>query len=185
MVNVSDATIARLKKGNETFELLVDCDKALLFRENKATLDEAIVTDDIYKDVRKGFHASEKELEKIFQTKDNRKIAEIIIKEGEIPLTTEHKNKLREEKRRQIITLIHRNTINPQNSMPHPMQRIETALNEAKVNINEFKKAEDQFQDIIKQINRILPIKIEKREIKVIVPAKYSSQCYGIIKRLT
>ena len=35
MVRVDQAIIARLKKEGEIFELLVDCDKALAYREGK------------------------------------------------------------------------------------------------------------------------------------------------------
>ena len=65
------------------------------------------------------------------------------IKNGEIQLTTEYKNKLRDQKRKQIVNLISRNAVDPSNNLPHPPQRIENALNEAKVKIDEFHTAEE------------------------------------------
>src|SRR3989338_81027 len=102
MVDVDKAVIAKLKKGENHFEILVDCEKAMDFKKGKEILlDDVLATDNIFRDVKKGEHASD--LEKFFGTDDKRKIAEKIIREGEIQLTTEYKNKLREEKRRRII----------------------------------------------------------------------------------
>jgi len=133
MVDVNKAVVAKYKKEGLDFEILVDCDKALEFREGKAQLDDVIATNKIFKDVRKGLHASEHDLKRIFKTEDNRKIIEEIIRHGEIQLTAEYRNKLREEKRKAIINIIHRNSINPQNNLPHPPDRIERALEEAKI----------------------------------------------------
>ena len=161
MVNVDKAVIARLKKGENNFEILVDCENALDFRRGKeVSLDDVLATDDIFKDVKKGEKASD--LEKSFGTEDVRKISEKIIKEGEVQLTAEYKSKIREEKKRRIVSLIARGCINPDTNTPHPPQRIENALEEAKVKIDEFKSAEEQVDVIIKQLRPIIPISVEK-----------------------
>jgi len=185
MVNVQEAVIARLKKQGKDFEILVDCDKALEFKKGEnVSLDEVLATNDIFKDVKKGLHASNNEIKELFNTTNNEEVAKIIIKDGEIQLTAEHKNKIREEKRKKIINIIHRNAINPQTNLPHPPQRIESAIEEAKVNIDEYKRAEDQVQEIVKKINPILPIKFELRKFEIIVPPKFAGQSFGILKNL-
>lgn len=182
MVDVNKAVVAKYKKEGLDFEILVDCDKALEFREGKAQLDDVIATNKIFKDVKKGLHASEHDLKRIFKTEDNRKIIEEIIRHGEIQLTAEYRNKLREEKRKAIINIIHRNSINPQNNLPHPPDRIERALEEAKIKIDEFKKAEEQIHEIVSKLSRVLPIKFEIWEIAVKIPANFAAQSYGILK---
>lgn len=182
MANIDDAVIARLKLQGQTFEILVDCDKAIEFKSGKCSLDEALVTNDIFKDVKQGERAPENEMKKIFNTEDQKKIAEEIIKRGEIQLTTEHRNKLREEKRKKIIEIIHKNAIDSKTGLPHPAQRIELAMNEAKVRIDEFKKAEEQVQDILEKLRPILPIKFEVWEIAIKIPAQYAAQSYRILK---
>jgi len=183
MVSIDEAVLARLKKNNNEFEVLVDLEKALLFKEGKSSLDDTLTTNDIFKDIKKGLHANEHEMQKTFNTTDKRKIAEIIIKQGEIQLTTEHRNKLREEKRKKIIHLISKNSIDPKTNLPHPPLRIENALNEKKVKIDEFKPAENQIQDIIKKISEILPIAYETREIAINIPAQYAGQSFHIFKQ--
>jgi len=183
MTSIENSVIARLKKQGNNFEILVDLEKALAFKEGKSPLKEVLTTEDVFKDVKKGLHASETEMQDIFKTNDKKKIAEIIIQQGEIQLTAEHKNKLREEKKKKIINLIVRNAVDPKNNIPHPPQRIEAALEEAKVKIDEFKSAEKQIQDIIKQISSVLPISYEKRQIAIDIPAQFSGQSYHILKQ--
>lgn len=182
MATIDDAVIARLKVQGQTFEILVDCDKAIEFKTGKCSLDDALVTNEIFKDVKQGERASENDMKKLFKTEDKRGIAEEIIRKGEIQLTTDHRNKLREEKRRKIIEIIHRNAIDSKTGLPHPAQRIELAMNEAKVHIDEFKKAEEQVQEVLEKLRPIIPIKFEVWEIAVKIPAKYSAQSYRILK---
>tara|TARA_Y100000034_G_scaffold106690_1_gene135583 strand:- start:1690 stop:2385 length:696 start_codon:yes stop_codon:yes gene_type:complete len=182
MVDVDKAVIARLKKGENVFEILVDCEMALNFKKGKVSnLDDVLATDDIFKDVKKGEKASD--LQSVFGTEDARKIAEIIIKEGEVQLTSEYKKKLRDEKKKRIINLIVRGCINPDTNTPHPPQRIESALEEAKVRIDEFKPAEEQVNEIIDKIRVILPIKYEIREIAIKIPGAYAGKSFPILKQ--
>ena len=183
MVDINKAIIARLKTGKDNFEILVDCENAIKFKQGvKIDIDNVLATRDIYKDSKKGMHASENELKLIFGTSDKVKIAAEIIKNGEMQLTTEYRNKLREEKKKRIIDIIHRNSINPQTNLPHPIQRIENAMSEAKVKVDEFKKSEEQVYDIIAVLKAIIPIKLEKREINVKIQAQYTQKCYHLLK---
>lgn len=183
MTNVEEGVIARLKKEGINFEVLVNCEKALNFRMNNASIDDALITTDIFKDIKKGEHAPENEMKSIFNTDNKKKIAEIIIKKGEIQLTTEYKNKLREDKKKQIIALISRNAVDPKSNLPHPPQRIENAMAEAKVKIEEFKSAEEQVQEIIKKINSIIPISYEIKKLQLGIPANAAGRSHSIIKR--
>ncbi|MEM4245284.1 MAG: ribosome assembly factor SBDS [Candidatus Nanoarchaeia archaeon] len=183
MTSVDEAVIARYKFKNLNFEILVDCEKALEFRQGKASLDDALVTTDVFSDVKKGEHAKEADLKTAFKTSDYRQVCEHIIKHGEIQLTQEHRDKMREEIRRKIVNLIHRNAIDSKTGLPHPPQRIELAMEQAKVRIDEFKKAEEQLHEVVEKLRPILPIKFEVREVAVKVPAKFTSQSYHILKK--
>lgn len=183
MTSIDKAVIARYKSGSHTFEIMVDCDKAIEFKEGKATIDEALVTNSVFSDVKQGFHAKEAELESVFNTTDFRNVSEQIIKKGEIQLTTEHRNKMREELKKKIINMIHRNAIDSKTGLPHPPQRIELAMEQAKVKIDEFKNAEEQLHEIVEKLRPIIPIKFEIRELAVKVPTKFVSQSYHILKR--
>lgn len=185
MIDINKAVIARLKKGGENFEVLVDLDKAIDFRKEKVGIDEVLAAGYIYKDSKKGMKASEHEMKKFFMTSDIKKVAEIIVRDGEMHLTAEHRNKLREEKRRRIIELIHRNAVDPRTGLPHPLNRIENAVEEAKVVIDEFKSAEEQIEDILERLVEIIPIKFGVRKILLKIPARYSGSCFNVIKKIS
>lgn len=176
-------TLARLKKSGQKFEISVDPDKAIAFKKNTAKdINEVLMSEKIFVDAQKGMLASEENIKAVFNTNDVLEVAKEIILKGEIQLTSEYRNTLRDEKRKQIIDMIHRNGEDPKTGMPHPPQRIENALEEAKVKIDEHKKAEDQIKDIIKQIQTVLPIHLETKTIQVIIPSEFAGKAYPSLK---
>ncbi|MDD5651625.1 MAG: ribosome assembly factor SBDS [Candidatus Nanoarchaeia archaeon] len=183
-MDIEKSIIAHLKKKDKNFEVLVDSDKAIRYHENdpNVKLEDALVTNDIFSDVKNATRASDIDLKDIFKTTDRKEIAKIILKEGEIQLTTEHKNKLIEDKRKRIIDIIHRNAIDSKTGLPHPATRIETAMKEAKVNISYIKSAEAQVQDVIKLLRPLIPIKFETRELSVKIPSQFIGGSFRILK---
>lgn len=183
-MDVNKAVIARLKKEGKNFEILVDGDKAILFNEENSPvkLEDVLVTNDVFSDVKKGEHAPETDMQRLFKTTNKKEIARLIVKEGDIQLTTEHQNKIREEKRKRIIDIIHRNTVDSKTGLPHPITRIENAMKEAKVNVIFSKGAEAQVQDVIKLLRPLLPIKFEIRELSIVIPPNYLGGAFHILK---
>ncbi|MBU0930013.1 MAG: ribosome assembly factor SBDS [Nanoarchaeota archaeon] len=183
-MDVDKAVIARLKKEGKNFEILVDGDSAIKFNEENSSvsIDDVLVTDDIFSDVKKGTHASEADLKNLFKTINKKDVAKIIIKDGDIQITTEHKNKIIEEKRKRIINFIHRNAIDSKTGLPHPLQRIENAMNEAKVNVTYTKSVESQVQDVIKLLRPLIPIKFEVRELSIKIQPQFIGGAFHILK---
>ena len=183
MVTVDQAIIARLKTQGQNFEILVDCSNALALREGKnVDMHDVLAAIRIFSDAHKGLAASENAMKQIFGTSDAEEVAKIIIKKGEIQLTQEYRENLREEKRKQIISIIHRNGVDPSTHLPHPPQRIENAFAEAKVHIDEFTQVEEQVQEILKKLRPILPIRFEIKELSIKISPEYAPKCYSIIK---
>lgn len=183
MVTVDEAIVAKLKTHGQNFEILVDCNGALALKGGKdIDIRSILAAQKIFSDAKKGLEAPENAMKSIFGTQDPLEVAKAIIKKGDIPLTTEYKEKLREEKKKQIINIIHRNAVDPQTHAPHPPQRIENALLEAKVHIDEFQNVQKQVQDIIKKIRPILPLKFEVKEVSVKLPPDYAAKSYGAVK---
>jgi len=176
-------TIARYVKGGERFEVLVDPDKALEFKMGKdIPIDEIIVMDTIYTDSGKGFRASREALLKVFGTDDPLKVAEAILRRGELLITAEQRKKLIEEKKRQIITFISRNCVDPRTKLPHPPARIEQALEEVGFPIDPFRDAEEQAREVIERLKAVLPISMEVFVVKAVVPPEHVGRCYGVVK---
>ncbi|MEM3505113.1 MAG: ribosome assembly factor SBDS, partial [Archaeoglobaceae archaeon] len=127
----------------------------------------------VFKNAKKGERAPAEELQKNFGTTDIREIAKKIILEGEVQITAEQRKEMLEAKKRQIITFISKNAIDPRTGTPHPPARIERALEEARVHIDIFKSVEAQIKDIVKALKPILPLKFEEIEIAIKIPAEY------------
>ena len=176
--------LAKLKKGGESFEINIDPDLAMDFKQGKeVTVREVLKAEQIFADAKKGELASEAKLEEVFKTTDPVAIAEIIIKEGEVQLTSEFRSEQRETKKRKIMDLIHKNAIDPGTRLPHPLTRIDNAFREAKIQIADFKSAEEQLDEIVTKLRPILPLKFEQAELKVQIPATYAAKSYSLVKQ--
>ncbi|MGC8699669.1 MAG: ribosome assembly factor SBDS [Candidatus Micrarchaeia archaeon] len=180
----SKKVIAKYSVAGEEFEIIVDSDLAYEFITGKRSDPlSALEIDEIFKDANKGERQSKEKIEKAFNTTDLAKIVSIILKNGNVPITTEQRNKLLEEKRKQIIAIISRNSIDPRTNAPLPMQRVENAMEQAKVSIDPFKSASDQVDQIVKKISMIIPIKFAVAKIEVTIPANYANRVYNLLKQ--
>lgn len=185
MVSVEKAVIARISKNNVNFEVLVDPDKALLFKKGSpGSVENMLAVNEIFKDSKKGERASGKDLEDAFGTTDTFKIAEIIIKKGDVQLTTDQKRKLTEEKRTEIANIISKQGVDPKTHIPHPANRILNAMTEAHVDIDPFKPAREQVNSIINKIQEIIPISFEKVTLAIMVPLDLAGKAGHVIREI-
>ncbi|MCK4668723.1 ribosome assembly factor SBDS [Candidatus Bathyarchaeota archaeon] len=175
--------IARFTKDDGHFEVLVKPEKALQYRMGKTSaITEALVTETVFLDANKGTKVSEESLRKAFGTTDPLEVAEIILKKGTIQLTTEQRRKMVEDKRKQVITFISRQCLDPRTNLPHPPLRVQQAMEQIHYSIEPFKPVEQQAKEIIKLLRSILPLKMEHVSVGVHIPTEYASKAYGTIK---
>jgi ribosome maturation protein SDO1 len=185
MVSVDKAVTARITREHMHFEILVDPEKALEFkRGNPVEVASILAVQDIFKDAGKGERAGAHDLEVHFKTSDIYKVAEEIIRHGEVQLTTEQRRRLLEEKRKQIADIISKQGINPQTKLPHPITRILNAMDEARVQVDAMKSANEQVETVLGKIQPIIPIAFERLEVAIKVPAasagRLSSHLHGM-----
>jgi ribosome maturation protein SDO1 len=200
MISLEDAVVARYESHGERFEVLVDPDEIQPFKEGK--IDTLTLASDFVftaskksdkgsekqlmrkhgSGIKGGLHtekASEESLMKVFGTTDVNEVAARIVRKGEIQLTTEQRRHMLEEKRKKIVNIISRNAINPQTKLPHPPARIELAMDEAKVNVEIFKSAEEQINNVVKALRPLIPIKFENVKLAVCIPPEYAGKVYN------
>ncbi|MEM4254869.1 MAG: ribosome assembly factor SBDS [Candidatus Norongarragalinales archaeon] len=183
MAGIENTIIARLEKGGEKFEILVDPKLGYDFKTGvRKDLANVLMAEEVFKDANKGERQTATALKKAFGTENIQDIAKIIFKEGELQLTTDQRRKLLEEKKAKVIALIARNAIDPRAKTPIPSQRIENALEQARFGFDAFKNAEEQMMDAVEAIREIIPISIEKIKIAVKIPAEHSARAYGALK---
>jgi len=182
MVSLDESVIARLKKGKNHFEVLVEPEGAFsLKRGEEVNMEDIIAVESVFADATQGDHAAETDLVNTFETSDVMEIARQIILHGELQLTKEQRKQILEEKTRQVITIIAQNAINPQTRGPHPPGRIEKAMEEAKVHIDPIKGVDEQVNIVMKAIRPIIPIRFEEVDVAVKIPAEYAAKSYGEI----
>jgi ribosome maturation protein SDO1 len=174
-------TVARIKKLGKHFEVLVDLDQALKFKKGEIAYVEA-EGDRIFKDIKKGEVASGSELKEAFKTEDVGEIAKKIVKEGEVQVTQDYRDEEREKKVKKVVDFLATNAIDSKTGRPHTPDRIKMALEQAHVNIKNT-PIDAQIKDIIAEISKIIPIKLETKRIKIVIPAMHTGKAYGLVSQ--
>ena len=183
MVSLDEAVIARFKKGEEHFEILVDPYGAADLIEGKdVNVTEILAIDAIFKDSKKGTHAAEETLQTVFGTTTVKDIATTIIQKGDIQLTTEQRQKMQRNKRNRIVETIVRNAMDPQTKAPHPRQRIENAMEEAGVHVDPFKPVREQVKTVLEALKPLLPLSMDQVRISVKISAAHIGKAYGVVR---
>ena len=184
MVTLDEAIIAHYKTHGKMFEVFVDPDGALAFKKgDPVKIEDILAVEDVFLDAKNGDRPAEQDVINAFGTKDVLKIAEKILLEGELQLTTEQRRKIQEEKKRQVVTFIARNAINPQTKAPHPPARIEAAMDEAGVHIDPMKNIDEMVEIAMKAIRPLIPIRFEEVRIAIKLPPEYAAKAYGAVAK--
>ncbi|MBS3056335.1 MAG: ribosome assembly factor SBDS [Candidatus Aenigmarchaeota archaeon] len=183
MVTVDKAVIAKIERNNKRFEILVDPLLAYDLRQGRSvSIQNMLAVSHVYADSKKGMRASDHDVKAIFKTEDIEKIAEYIVKHGDVQLTASFKREKVEERKKQIAALISRNAMDPRTKAPHPIERVLTSMEQAGVSIDAFQSPEAQMENVIKAIRPIIPISMDKITLVIKVPAKHSGKIHGFLK---
>jgi len=147
---------------------------------SNANITDAVLTETIFNNLKSGENASTSDMENAFGSSDVLVVAEKIIKEGEVVRTTESMKTEHNVKYKQVVDFLVRNAVSPE-GRPYTPDRMMKALTEAHVDIKN-KPIESQIEEILDQLSKILPVKIEKKKVKLLIPAIHTGKAYGIIK---
>lgn len=192
MVSLDKAVVARLKRFEHHFEVLVDPDAAdalqQKMRDGKPIAPEEVrsllAVDHAFTHWSDGKKASEEQLTKAFETTDILEITKRILLEGEVQLTAEQRKRMAEAKHKRIVEYILRNAWNPQTKTPHPRDRIERALEEAKFHVDPQKAVEGQVDEAMKKLRPLIPIAFERVKVAIKIPAEHTGHTYGSVRQL-
>ena len=163
MVSLDEAVIARLESDGHKFEILIDPEAAQEFRENgEIDWDDALATEGVWSDSAKGDRASDDAMQETFGTRVLEAVCTAILERGDIQLTAAQRKALVERRYKQLVAHIAASAMNPQTGTPHPPQRIENALAEAKFMVDPLEPLERQVERAVKALRPLLPISFEK-----------------------
>ncbi len=186
MVSLEDAVTARYETGGNRFEILIDPKAAQSYREgDEIDWEEAIAVDGVWADSAKGDRAPDILVNDAFGTTELIEIYKKILTEGTIQLTAQQRNEMVDQKKKQIVAHIVANAMNPQTGGPHPPQRIENAIDEARFSVDPMEAIEKQVEKLIKLIKPLIPISFEKIRVAVKIRAIHVGKCYGQISSLS
>jgi len=173
-------TTARVTRDGKHFEILVDLDEALKVKRGEGDVGVAVLTDSVFYNLKSGEHVSSEDLQKAFETSDFMKVAEKIIKQGEVVRTSESIKGVHDAKYKQVVDFLVRNAVSPE-GRPYTPDRIMKALGEAHINVKN-RSIESQISEITDALAKILPINIETKKIRLIIPAVHTGKAYGTVK---
>ena len=179
MVRVEDSIVARLESHGHKFEILVDPDSTDRIRAGKIDVENDLALEQVFKDARKGEKIGDDAIKEVFGTTDISAVATEIVKKGQIQLTTDQRRAMYEKRRKQIVKIISRESINPQTNAPHPPARISQAMEDAKVHVDPFKTANEQVDMVLKALRPIIPIRFEKTKMAVKLIGEAYGKVYG------
>lgn len=179
MVDLDDAIVARLESHGERFEILLDPAAMDELKKGKeVNFIDYLAVEDVFKDARKGTRPEKAKIMEAFGSEDILEITKRIIEKGEVQMTAEQRKELLESKRKQIITYIAANAVNPQTKLPHPPLRIELALEEGKFHVDPMRSFDKQIEDAMKILRPLLPIRFEKTRMAVKLNGEDYGRCY-------
>ncbi len=174
MVSLDDAVIARLEKGGSRYEILVDPELVEKWKQNSDSIkiSDLLAIEEIWIDAKNGDRPTSESLENIFGTTNLDECVIKILKEGSIQLTTLQRKKIVAEKRKQIINQISSTATDPKTKLPHPITRIENALDEIRFSIDPFKSVESQVDKAVNLLRPIIPLQFITVKLAFKIPGK-------------
>lgn len=172
MVSLDNSVLARMEKGGKRYELLVDPEMVDDFKNDpdSINIDDFLAMDEVFHDARGGERPTEEAIENTFGTQDILEIAKTILSKGSIQLTTNQRKAIVEKMRQKIIHHIHSQAVDPKTKSPHPVTRIELALEESRYSVDPFKKLELQIKDAVDKLKVLIPLSFETMRLAFKVP---------------
>ncbi|MFB6175057.1 MAG: ribosome assembly factor SBDS [Candidatus Nanohalobium sp.] len=180
-MDTSDA----IKVRYQGYEILVEPElaKEAKLEAKDHDIQRLLFVQEVFEDAGEGKRASAEDLEEDFGTRQIMKAAEEIFEKGDMQLTTEQKKQMREEKHKQIVSMIARRAQDPKTGNPHPPQRVENALEEAGFNADAMKDVEEQFDEAIDAIRPIIPVSLDEKQVAIKIPNDKAGKAYDTIQQ--
>ncbi|MCQ2056029.1 MAG: ribosome assembly factor SBDS [archaeon] len=162
MGSLDSSVIARLESNGGMFEILLDPSVVdVVGRVEGSDLLSYLVVDTVFKDASKGIRSAEKEMVDAFGTTDITEVVSRIVVSGKIQLTTKQRREMLEAKRRKVVAQVAAIIIDPETRLPHPIKRVELALEESKFHVDLFKPINEHVKDAVRAIECFIPVELK------------------------
>ena len=177
---MSNQTIVKYKN----LELLCKPNTVNKYRDRKTSVDQVLLSDVIYKSIKKGERVKDNDLLSIFNTTDMNECIKIMLDKGNYQISAEERKEKIEQKRREIIGYVSRNYVDSKNKLPIPITRIEAALETLKIKIDPDIPTNKQLDVILKKLPTVMPMKKQNgMNAELRVPHKYLGGTNNVIRK--
>ncbi len=145
-------------------------------------MSQVILSDTIFKNASKGDKASAAELAEAFGEEKNP--LGVILEKGDVQLSAAERKDAVDKKRKEIVSYLHKYYTDPVQKKPHPIQRLELALDEAKYRVDPDIPADRQVQDVLKKFIGVLPMKKSEITGTLRIPVALAGAAQGVVMKL-
>ena len=176
--------VVKYKHEKTVFEALFKQGCALKVREGKMGISNATFADEVFISPHsKGVIAKPPELAKAFPGKSGNDILQFIAEKGEIQYSAEERKQLIEEKKKRIVEYIHKYYVDPSTNNPHPVNRINNAIDQLKIQIDLDGPMEKELKEVETRINDVLPCKRMETEVIATIPNDFAKPADQAMKK--
>lgn len=176
---MANVQIIKMEKNGGAIELLCKPGMITKFRKGECQLSDVLLDDRLYSNSSKGDLAPQNLIDSF--GKKGQDLLEYILKEGKYQLTTQEKREMVEQCRKDVVRYIHNTYIDSVTKLPHPIQRIELALQEIKFNPEPEKSVESNVKSILNKLTGIIRLTESTMSATVTVPNKHIGKVASII----
>ena len=162
-VKLTSVSVIRLKKGGKRFELACYKNKISDYRDGLDTVDNILLTNQIFINVSKGQLANQKDLA-VFKGSNEDIINEILTK-GEVQFGEQERKGQTQQKEKDIVHYIATNTVNPTTNRPYSINMINKAIGRVQYNIRPHKPSKQQALDIIHHMQQDQILDIQRLDM--------------------
>ena len=179
---MSQFQVVSYQKNGVKVEVLGKPGKVAKYREGQCSLADALADERIYINSSRGDIASEADIAKLGLS--GRELLEEIMKNGKYSLTAQEKREIVEKRRLEVINYIHQNFIESSTRTPHPVTRIESALQEIKAKIDPDISAEKNVRALLPKLTTVIRLTESQIDGTVVIPNSKLGQAIGICYNL-
>lgn len=179
---MSSIQYVRYKKGKHSFEIMTKHGSVRLFLAGKLGWDKVLSADAIFTNAKKGNIARDQDLKEVFGTSDINKCAEVIVREGDAQISASERKEDIDTHRRSIIGYLH-SSFTDQTGIAHPIARLESVLDEAKIRIDPSLSVHKQAEEVIKKMQGKLVFKKGTTDYTITVNKQHAKKCSTIVNK--
>ena len=180
--------LVKYQKGKTRFEIITQPGSVRKYSDKldnltKNDLNYILESDFIYTNSKKGNQAKKEDLERVFGSSDLLVCVKTMLSRGSSQTSSKERHDDSDQKKKEILTYLNKNYLDPKTGYPHPVIRLETSIKNIKYVIDPKKGSDTQAKEIIKSLHGNLFFKENSQTYELVISNEYkgsSNIIYGL-----